>query len=69
MYTEIYNPVCSNTECISVAVYDDTVGFLCYKSDEDYSPDDIATPVYTIEESEHIISCLDKAINVTEFYN
>lgn len=66
MYTEIYNPVCSNTECISVAVYDDTVGFLCYKSDEDYSPDDIATPVYTIEESEHIVSCLDKAINVTE---
>lgn len=37
MYTEIYNPVCSNTECISVAVYDDTVGFLCYKSGQ-YPP-------------------------------
>ena len=66
MYTEIYNPVCFDHECINVAVYDDKVGFLCYKSDDDYSPDDIATPTYTIEESENIVSYLNDAIDITE---
>lgn len=66
MYTEIYNPICAEHECINVGVYDNKVGFLCYKSDEEYSSFDIATPVYTVDECTDILSAIDKAVNITE---